>query len=342
MSELPAKENQEPLVRHGLKHLLASRYHRYRPWLSAPDRWNEILPGRLGAFLSAVGWLFCRDATLLIFAFTFAFLLSIFPLIVLLISVTAQLPLEGLRETMFKALEYFFPVSQEWIVKNLEIYIEEVGIYQVVSLVLLAWAGSALFFALEAALECAYRVEQPRNFVGSQIRGTALVLALGLLALLAAMVLHGMIWLAGHTLPAHWPEKVVFESSYYGLGFIVVLCLMCCAFHWLPNEDVPFRRILPEAVFASMMLLGADLVFRWLAPDMGLEEVYGPFHISVALLLWGYIFGNIIVGSARLAANGFFFRQNARPRAPGTDSPEPREPLDKSAPEAGDRSAESR
>lgn len=325
MPELPRRDNPRPLVRPGLRRLLARRYHRYLPWLTAPDRWYEILPGRCGAFVSAVGWLFCRDATLLIFAFTFAFLLSIFPMIVLLISLTNQLPLEGLRETFFLALEYFFPVSQEWIVHNLSIYIEEVGIYQVVSLVLLAWAGSALFFALEAALECAYRVEQPRNFVGSQIRGTALVLGLGLLALLGAMVLHGMIWLAGHTLPAHWPDKVVFEASYYGLGFIVVLSLMCCAFHWLPNQNVPFRRILPEAVFATLMLLVADLVFRWLVPDMGLEEVYGPFHISVALLLWGYTFGNIIVGSARLGANGFFSRRYVGPRPPGDDSPEPQE-----------------
>jgi hypothetical protein len=41
---------------------------------------------------------------------------------------------------------------------------------------------------------------------------------------------------------------------------------------------------------------------------MRLEEVYGPFFVSVTFLLWGYTFGSIIAGSALLGANGFFFR----------------------------------
>jgi membrane protein len=291
---------------------MVMRLRRHRPWITSPDRIHEVLPGRTGAFLSAVGWLFCRDATLLIFAFTFAFLLSIFPLIVLLISVTGQLPLDGFRDTLFRALEYFFPISQEWIVRNLGLYIQEVGMYQAVSLVLLAWAGSALFFALEAALESAYRVELPRNFVGSQVRGTVLVLALGVLALLATAVLHWTVLLAVYVLPAGFPESVIFLLSYYFLAFVVVLCLMCSAFYVLPNHDVPFRRILPEATFATVLVLGADGVFRWLAPELRLQEVYGPFYVSVTILLWGYTFGCIIVGSARLGANGFFSGQAVR------------------------------
>lgn len=306
------EKDARPLLRPGLRRLMAMRLRHYRPWITSPDRIHEVLPGRTGAFLSAVGWLFCRDATLLIFAFTFAFLLSIFPLIVLLISVTGQLPLEGFRDTLFRALEHFFPISQEWIVRNLGLYVQEVGMFQAISLVLLAWAGSGLFFALEAALESAYRVALPRNFVGSQIRGTALVLALGALALLAAAVLHWTVLLAVYVFPAGFPEPVIFLLSYYVLAFVVVLCLMCSAFYVLPNHDVPFRRILPEAIFATVLVLGADWVFRWLAPEMRLQEVYGPFYVSVTILLWGYTFGCIIVGSARLGANGFFSGQAVR------------------------------
>lgn len=83
---------------------------------------------------------------------------------------------------------------------------------------------------------------------------------------------------------------------------------LLCAFRWLPNHERGLGVIVPEALFATALLLVADLVFRWLAPDLGLEEVYGPFAISVTILLWGYTFGNIIVGAARLGANGFFFK----------------------------------
>jgi membrane protein len=294
------------MIRPGWKRLLLRRYRQHQPWITSPDRIDEVLPGRLGAFLSAVGWLFGRESTLLVFSFTFAFLLSIFPLIVLLISVTSALPMPGFQETLFEALRHFFPVSQDWIVRNLQIYLTEIGVHQVISLVLLAWAGSALFFALEAALESAYRVRLPRNFVGSQIRGTALMLALGLLALLAAATLHGVVWLAEHVLAEQPSPELAFTLAYYAITFMVMACLLTCAFHWLPNREVRLRRILPEALFATCLIIIADLLFRWVAPEMGLEEVYGPFYVSVTILMWGYTFGCIIVGSARLGANGFF------------------------------------
>jgi membrane protein len=294
------------MMRPGLRRLLVRRYRQHQPWLTSPDRIDEVLPGRPGAFLSALGWLFCRESTLLVFSFTFAFLLSIFPLIVLLISLVSAFPSPAFQETLFEALRHFFPVSQEWIVRNLQIYLAEIGIHQVISLVLLAWAGSGLFFALEAALESAYRVRFPRNFVGSQIRGTALVLALGLLVLLAATVLHGSVWLSEQFLANAISAERMFTLTYYGITFLVTLCLLICAFHWLPNREAPLRRILPEAFFAACLIVVADLVFRWVAPQLELEEVYGPFYVSVTILLWGYTFGCIIVGSARLGANGFF------------------------------------
>jgi membrane protein len=294
------------LARPGLRRVLLRQYERQHPWITSPDRIDEVLPGRPGAFLSAIGWLFCRESTLLVFSFTFAFLLSIFPLIVLLISLSSAFPSDGFQDTLFEALRHFFPVSQDWIVRNLRIYLQEIGIHQVISLVLLAWAGSALFFALEAALESAYRVRYPRNFVGSQVRGTALVLALGLLALLAATVLHWAVWVAEHLLANAVRTDQVFTVTYYVITFIVTVCLLVCAFHWLPNREAPLRHILPEAMFAASLIIVADLVFRWIAPEMGLEEVYGPFYVSVSILLWGYTFGCIIVGSARLGANGFF------------------------------------
>lgn len=305
--ETPPRSWRNVWLRPGMRNLLRARFRSAKPWVSKPDRLHEVVPGRVGGFLGAVGWLFCREATLLIFALTFAFVLSIFPLIVLLMSLMNTALLEPFNETLLDALTNFFPVSQDWIVRNLSIYIEEIGIYQVVSIVLLAWAGSVSFFALEAALEAAYRVTHPRNFVGSQVRGTVLVLALGIVSLIAIVLLHVISSSAERLLPDVSPE-LVFTLSYYAVAGIAVFCVLLCVFLWLPNHERRMGAIIPEALFATALLLIADLVFRWLAPDMGLEEVYGPFAISVTILLWGYTFGNIIVGSARLGANGFFFK----------------------------------
>jgi len=321
----PKPASSRPLQRRGVRRVLAARYRRFRPWFISGDRLDEALPGRIGAFARSAGWLFCREPTLLLFAFTFAFLLSIFPLIVLLVSFTAALPMEGFHGTVLLALEQFFPVSQEWIVRNLTLYIKEIGIYQVVAFILLAWAGSALFFALEAALESAYRIKVPRNFVGSQVIGTALVLALGVLAFSAASALHFATVTLGHLRP-DLSAEAIFAFSYYVLATIVLFCLMCFAFHWLPNRSASLRKILPEALFATALILAADQIFRSLAPNMGLEDVYGPFYVSVTILMWGYTFGCIIVGTARLGANGFFSGNIISPQTwekPSTGTIEP-------------------
>ncbi len=314
--QTPDSRPPRRLLRTELKRQLAIRYRRARPWIRSPDRLNELMPGRLGALLSTIGWLFCRESTLLIFACTFAFLLSIFPLIVLMITVAGLSGLEGYQETLYTALEHFFPISAEWIVNNLQIYMGKVGTYQVVSVILLAWGGSALFFSLEASLEIAYRVAVPRNFVGSQILGTVLVAALGAIALGGVAFLHGLVWLFGDVLVIEAPRLQLFTLMYYSLGFVFLIGLFACAFHWLPNRNMPFRRVLPEAVFAATLVVIADLVFRWFAPSMDLEEVYGPFYVSITILLWAYTLGCIIIGSARLAANGFFMRD---PRAAFAD-----------------------
>ncbi len=325
MSEMPARPSRLALFRPGLKRLFLIRARQAEPWLSAPDRLHERLPGRVGGFLSAVGWLFCRESTLLVFALTFAFVLSVFPLIVLLMSLTEALPLAGLNDTLLAALHQFFPISQQWIVRNLGLYVNHIGIHQLISVVLLAWAGSAYFFAMEAALESAYRVRLPRHFVGSQIRGTALVLALGVLVLAATALLNLVSSTAERVLPYGTNPALVFMICYYVVAGLVVFCLLLCAFHWLPNRRRPLRMILPEAVFATLLLMIADIVFRWLAPSMELETVYGPFFISVTIMMWGYTFACIIVGSARLAANGFFLksaRVYCAHEQPTTDNPD--------------------
>jgi membrane protein len=154
----------------------------------------------------------------------------------------------------------------------------------------------------------AYRVKVPRNFVGSQIRGTMLVLAMTILCLVAITVLHLISLASDQLLSPRISPELAFAISYYAVVGVVVFCLLMCAFYWLPNRAQQLRIIIPEALFATALLLIADQVFRWLVPDMRLEEVYGPFFVSVTILLWGYTFGNIIAGSARLGANGFFFR----------------------------------
>lgn len=303
------------------------RRFRLPPWIRSPETVEEAFQGRSRTFVGALIYLFGRESTILVCSFSFAFLLSVFPFIVLLLTLASYLDWTELRETAFAALYYFFPISQEWIVRNLDAYTQRVGALQLVAFVLLAWAGSAFFFALEAALDSAYRVTRYRHFVGSQALGTLLTLGFGFVTFLGLVFMRAVLRVAETVTPWEAAREGLVAVLTHSVGFGVAAGLLLAAFYWLPNRQARAAEVLPEVLLATVLLLLGNWIFRWVAPGLQLQDIYGPFYISVTLLLWAYVCGCIVIGSARLGADGFFRRQ-PRPAAPES-RPLPEEaPLD--------------
>jgi membrane protein len=70
----------------------------------------------------------------------------------------------------------------------------------------------------------------------------------------------------------------------------------------LPNRDVPWRRLVPGALFGAaglelLKFLGAYLVPKMVASS---SQLYGSLGIVFAVLAWLLIFGRLIVYSAAL------------------------------------------
>ena len=258
---------------------------------------------RLRIFIEALCFTFGREGTGLVSAITFNFFLSVFPIIVLLLSVAAYLELAGLRDSLFGALGAFFPISQDFIVRNLRIYTRRLGEPQLVSLLLIAWTGSAFFFSLEAALHSAFRLGRRRRFVSSQLLGIGMAVWAGVLILLCVLLLGWSDrWLQSMEISRLW----VHDGLGYGLSFLLAFLLFGHVYLLLPSGRQPFPRILSTSVFASLAWLGINEFFRRLAASWSLEAIYGPFFVSITILFWAYATGCILVGFARLSADGFF------------------------------------
>ena len=73
--------------------------------------------------------------------------------------------------------------------------------------------------------------------------------------------------------------------------------------YWLlPNGKVPLRAVWPIAVLAGVVVEGAKNLYVWLWPLLGLRRAYGPFFVSVTLLLWGFFAALIVLGGAEMSA----------------------------------------
>ena len=98
---------------------------------------------------------------------------------------------------------------------------------------------------------------------------------------------------------------------------IVVITVASFALWWwvswkLPHPPVPARALVPGAL---LMAIGADalhlLTTYWIGHLVARKtNTYGSVGIALAVLLWVYILGRIIVASAGLNAALWYRRQN--------------------------------
>jgi len=70
---------------------------------------------------------------------------------------------------------------------------------------------------------------------------------------------------------------------------------------------------------------GAKVVYIAVLPWLDLKSVYGPFSISVGLMLWAFISGLILLAGAHFSAYRFFRKQSSILQKTTKISPPPEE-----------------
>jgi uncharacterized BrkB/YihY/UPF0761 family membrane protein len=100
------------------------------------------------------------------------------------------------------------------------------------------------------------------------------------------------------------------------LAVVIITALAFALWWWvswkLPHAPVPARALIPGAL---LMAVGADvldlLTTYWIGNLVARKtNTYGAVGIALAVLLWVYILGRIMVGSAGLNAALWYRRQN--------------------------------
>jgi membrane protein len=93
------------------------------------------------------------------------------------------------------------------------------------------------------------------------------------------------------------------SESCMALSTAVAGILLFFSIYWvLPNRKVPARPVLRVAVFTGLLWVAAKYLFIALLPRLDLPALYGPFSISVGLLLWAYVTGLLLFAGAQFSA----------------------------------------
>jgi membrane protein len=233
-------------------------------------------------------------------------ILSLFPFIVLLLTLCRNVfhsrSMEAIVGDMMKNL---LPVGQDFVMRNMQLLAHPHKQTQLFSLVMLLITSTGVFLPLEVALNRVWGVRQNRNYLHNQAISLGLAFAVGVLAMASVASTASqqtiLAWVFfGHT------ENAVFHFVSYGF---LKLCaglasiLMFFLIYWvLPYRKIPARAVLPTAIVIGLLWQMAKYLYIRALPWLDFQSVYGPFYISVGLMMWAFLSGLLLLAGAHFSA----------------------------------------
>jgi membrane protein len=245
------------------------------------------------------------DSEVHTFAFSVAAnaILSFIPFIVLLYTIALSVfHSNAMADAVSQMVTYFFPSNQDFIIKNLVLEALRHGGVTAISLGLILISCTGIFLPLEVALNQAWGVTKSRNYLLNQ------AVAFGLAGLMVVLGLTSVLLSAGQRqalafLFFHHTDNVIYNAiSYVWLALCtgVASILFLFSIYWvLPNCKVPWRPVLRASVVVGLIWLLSKYIFVAILPHLDLRSLYGPFYISVGILIWSYISGLILFAGAQ-------------------------------------------
>jgi len=231
-------------------------------------------------------------------------ILSLFPLIVLLLTVVRRVfHSQQMYDVVLQLLRDFLPSNQDFVIRNLQFLASVRGRGQLLSLVMLFITSTGIFLPLEVALNSIWGFTKNRSYVMNALVSVGLAVACGSLALLSIFLTAQNLRILGLAI-----SNQNFVSR--GLGFVVMkafaiittIAIYFLIYWLLPHGKVPVRAVLPAAIITGLLSEGAKYVYILLLPWLNFQEVYGPFSVSVTLIFWSFCSGLLLLGGAYLSA----------------------------------------
>jgi YihY family inner membrane protein len=240
-------------------------------------------------------------------AFSFNMFLSLFPLIVLFVTVASTfIDSDRAGKEVIYYIESYVPISGEmhnYIFNTISGVInarEQAGL---VAFVILVWAALQCFITLIFAANRAWGTVVYKKWWHLPIR------SLMLLGITASMVLMGMVLPVLLRIVKNWFFATNdFTTWLYGIGgFLIPLLLaffgLSLFYRFAPFRSTRFSEVWAAAMFSTLLLQASESLFEiYLRNFATLNAVYGTFGGIMALLLWIYLCGCIFIFGACLCA----------------------------------------
>ncbi len=233
-------------------------------------------------------------------------ILSLFPFIVLMFTIARSVfHSQSMVEVIGDMLHYFLPANQDFVVRNMSLLVHPHGGVQVLSFLTLLVSSSGVFLPLEVALNRVWGIEHNRSYLKNMLLSLGLAFLVGMLALfsvgLTALQTRLLTFVFfGHT------QNFIFNLLAHSFLQLTAAFLSVTLFflvYWLlPNRRLPVTAVLPTAIVVGLLWEAAKVVYVHVLRWMDLQAVYGPFAVSVGLMMWAFVTGLLLLAGAHFSA----------------------------------------
>jgi membrane protein len=233
-------------------------------------------------------------------------ILSLFPFIVLLLTIAQSVfHSKRLVDVVGQMMTNFLPSNQDFVMRNMRLLAFAHTRTRIFSVVMLLITTTGVFLPLEVALNSVWGVRKNRNYLHNQIVSLGLaagvsILAMGSVALSAAQSTVMKLLFFGHT--NNIVFAVVGESFLRICAVLASIALFFLIYWGLPNRKVPALAVLPTAIVMGLLWEGAKYLYILALPHLDFRSIYGPFEVSVGLIMWAFISGLLLLAGAYVSA----------------------------------------
>jgi membrane protein len=236
-------------------------------------------------------------------------ILSLFPFIVLLLTISRNVfHSRAMEEVAGDMMKNLLPVGQDFVMRNMQLLTHPHKGTQFFSVVMLLITSTGVFLPLEVALNGVWGVRKNRSYLHNQAVSFGLALAVGILAMASVASTASQRTILSWVFLNH-TDNVVFRFISYGflrLCAALASILLFFLIYWiLPYRKIPARAVLPTAIVIGLLWQLAKVLYIRALPWLDFQSVYGPFYISVGLMMWAFLSGLLLLAGAHFSATRY-------------------------------------
>ena len=242
-------------------------------------------------------------------------LFSLFPLLLGLIAILSFfLESDEIQARLTTLTAGYLPGSEQLVSDNIDAVVRIRGALSLVSVLGLVWSGSAIFGAINRAINRAWDIHTDRPMYKGKPRQMLMAAGVGVLFAISvgsATVVRTASDLTQYDVPVlTFLVQTVGQVLLQGLSFILVFAIFLIIYKFMPNTTTYWRYIWPGALLGSVLFELAKNMFILYLERSSFQNVYGTVTPVIVLLLWTYVSSLILLLGAEISSEYGRLKEN--------------------------------